>query len=241
MKNKRWKNLFKVLIGILSILVIFVIALLIYSRNPYEAQAEMYEQIEALDTLDITFYEDSDEISLTVENPVNNIIFVPGGLVEPESYEYLAYLLAQAGNNVTIYKPLLNLAILTPNMASKFIDDDLNNIIIGHSLGGIVASNIASENEEISQVILLGSYANYDCTDKEVLIISAEFDIAMNLENKEEAEVNLPSDFEEEVIVGGNHAQFGWYGPQDGDGEATISTIDQQLITYNLIIDFITE
>ena len=31
-----------------------------------------------------------------------------------------------------------------------------------------------------------------------------------------------------QVIQGGNHAQFGNYGPQPGDGMATISAVDQQ-------------
>lgn len=241
MKKKKMKNRVKLLLGFLSVLVVFTIALLIYSSNPYEALDEMSVQIDLLDTNGITVYEDNDELSLTVENPLNNIIFIPGGLVEPDSYEYLAYLLAQAGNNVTIVKPLLNLAILIPNAAAKFIDEDLNNIVIGHSLGGIVASNVASENEEITQLIVLGSYAYSDVTDKEVLIISAEFDIAMNQEAKTKAEDNLPSDFEEYLILGGNHAQFGWYGVQKGDGVATISTLEQQLLTFNLIIEFITK
>jgi len=30
------------------------------------------------------------------------------------------------------------------------------------------------------------------------------------------------------VIVGGNHAQFGWYGPQPGDNPAEISREAQQ-------------
>ena len=29
-------------------------------------------------------------------------------------------------------------------------------------------------------------------------------------------------------IQGGNHAQFGWYGPQPGDGQPTITREDQQ-------------
>ena len=29
-------------------------------------------------------------------------------------------------------------------------------------------------------------------------------------------------------IEGGNHAQFGWYGPQQGDNEATITREEQQ-------------
>jgi hypothetical protein len=40
-------------------------------------------------------------------------------------------------------------------------------------------------------------------------------------------------------IAGGNHAQFGWYGTQSLDGEATIDTKTQQDIIITQIIDFI--
>ena len=33
------------------------------------------------------------------------------------------------------------------------------------------------------------------------------------------------------VIPGGNHAQFGSYGPQDGDGEAGLSPGEQRALT----------
>ena len=38
----------------------------------------------------------------------------------------------------------------------------------------------------------------------------------------------LPADTRYVPIEGGNHAQMGWYGPQPGDGTATISREDQQ-------------
>ena len=38
----------------------------------------------------------------------------------------------------------------------------------------------------------------------------------------------LPPDTQWTAIQGGNHAQFGWYGPQSGDNEATISREEQQ-------------
>jgi hypothetical protein len=41
------------------------------------------------------------------------------------------------------------------------------------------------------------------------------------------------------VINGGNHAQFGNYGPQKGDGTATVSREEQQAETARLILDFI--
>ena len=46
-------------------------------------------------------------------------------------------------------------------------------------------------------------------------------------------------DTTEVVIDGGNHAQFGSYGVQKGDGTAEISASDQLEITAEKIIDFI--
>jgi hypothetical protein len=39
-----------------------------------------------------------------------------------------------------------------------------------------------------------------------------------------------------QVIEGGNHAQFGNYGPQPGDGTATISTAEQQSQAVDLMV-----
>lgn len=49
----------------------------------------------------------------------------------------------------------------------------------------------------------------------------------------------LPEDYVLYEILGGNHAQFGWYGPQKNDGTPTISTKIQQDIITDQILDFI--
>ena len=41
------------------------------------------------------------------------------------------------------------------------------------------------------------------------------------------------------VIDGGNHAQFGDYGPQPGDNEATISRADQQSQVVAAVVQFL--
>lgn len=46
---------------------------------------------------------------------------------------------------------------------------------------------------------------------------------------------NLGEDARELVIPGGNHAQFGSYGPQDGDGEASLSPDEQRALTADEI------
>ena len=43
------------------------------------------------------------------------------------------------------------------------------------------------------------------------------------------------------VISGGNHAYFGMYGEQEGDGEATIENTEQIIITADAISEFIFE
>jgi len=45
----------------------------------------------------------------------------------------------------------------------------------------------------------------------------------------------LPASFEEYIIEGGCHAGFGSYGPQDGDGAATI-TGDAQIEETILVL-----
>ena len=47
----------------------------------------------------------------------------------------------------------------------------------------------------------------------------------------------LPEGTSLKVIDGGNHAQFGHYGPQKGDGIATISREEQQRLTAAAILE----
>jgi len=52
---------------------------------------------------------------------------------------------------------------------------------------------------------------------------------------------NLPVDTKVVTIEGGNHAQYGNYGPQAGDGAATISREDQQQQTVNAVMELVNE
>ena len=233
------KILKRTILTILILFILLVIALFIYSRNPYSPLAEMDDSINSLDLTNFEVYEDMDEIRYIVPNPLKQIVFIPGGLVEPQSYNYLAASLAIEGYNVTIVKPLFNLAILTPNYANKFLNEDLDNVVIGHSLGGIVGSMVASGNDLVDEVVFLGSYPIKDLTDKDVMIITAENDLGMDEESFNDSLKYVQSETMIYNINGGNHAQFGWYGPQKGDGEASISTLIQQDIVVLEILGFI--
>ena len=51
----------------------------------------------------------------------------------------------------------------------------------------------------------------------------------------------LPKDFKEEVIDDGNHAYFGKYGFQEGDGEASITNENQIEGTVDIVATEILE
>lgn len=49
----------------------------------------------------------------------------------------------------------------------------------------------------------------------------------------------LPSDTTWVVIQGGDHAQFGWYGPQAGDHPASITREEQQKEVVQATVNFL--
>ena len=113
--------------------------------------------------------------------------------------------------------------------------------MMGHSLGGAMAAAFAGEHtDEIEGLILLGAYSTADLSssDMKVLTIYGENDQVLNREKYEENRSNLPKKTTEYIIEGGNHAYFGAYGSQDGDGEATITQEEQMQQVVDLVLQW---
>jgi len=64
-------------------------------------------------------------------------------------------------------------------------------------------------------------------------------DEVLNKNKLSETKINAPSNSLYYEIEGGNHAGYGDYGVQKGDGTATISGNEQQNIVTDKIIKFI--
>lgn len=236
---KTVKKILKISFYVISaVILILIITLSVFAANASKPLGDMYDAIEALDTTSITVSESFDSHKLVVNNPKAQIIIIPGGLVRSESYLYLAYSLAIEGYNVTVSKALFHLAILTPNYPSRFLSDTLPNVIIGHSLGGTVGGFIVSSNTNVDHLILLASYTTGPITNASVLLITAENDLVINADAFNNSLSNY-EDYESFDIAGGNHAGFGWYGKQSGDGQASITVHEQQLQTLQIIIDYL--
>ena len=84
----------------------------------------------------------------------------------------------------------------------------------------------------------MASYVTNDLThtDLDIISIYGSEDKVLNKDKYKKYKSNLPSSFEEMIIYGGNHAYFGVYGEQKGDGKATINN-QQQISQTAAIID----
>ena len=169
-------------------------------------------------------------------------IFYPGGLVDPAAYAPLMKQLSDQGIMTVITPMPLDLAVFGVNKANDVIAayPDIEQWIIGgHSLGGSMAAEFVKGNPEaVKGLAFLASYPA-DSTDLSALPLKATSiygtndGVARNVFN--ESLTRLPDGTPLVVIDGGNHAQFGHYGPQAGDGVATISREEQQQQTTTAI------
>jgi hypothetical protein len=164
------------------------------------------------------------------------IIYYPGGLVSPLGYASFAKALNVATGMATfVTMPLFNLAITSIQSANQIIEENpeiTNWIIGGHSLGGSAAAFYTIDHLTIIKgLYFLGSYttanADFSTLPLKVLSITASEDRVLNEATYLAAQIYLPLHTQYETILGGNHSQYGDYGLQRGDGEATISTETQ--------------
>lgn len=169
-------------------------------------------------------------------------IFYPGGLVDHAAYAPLMKELANKGVLCLLLEMPFDLAVLDADAAdglTALYPEVRRWMIGGHSLGGAMAADYAAKHpEEFSGLVLLGAYSAVDLsgTDLHVLSIFGSEDGVLRYEKYEQSLGNYPEDFKEVVINGGNHAQFGSYGVQKGDGIAKISAEEQRKQTVDAIV-----
>jgi pimeloyl-ACP methyl ester carboxylesterase len=177
------------------------------------------------------------------------LAFCPGGLVDPTAYAPMARALAGRGYPTYIVK-------LDPRPRS--IDDQKRDgvsmiksviegkaargrwVVGGHSLGGAIAARCAREHPaSLDGLLLCGTThpRDFDLSgfDRPVTKVYATRDAVATAEQVRRNEKLLPAHTRWVAVEGGNHAQFGWYGPQPGDRAATIGREEQQAIVVEAI------
>lgn len=163
------------------------------------------------------------------------IIFYPGAKVEAEAYLPLLDQIRQTGVTCILVHMPFRMAIFDADAAEEVIaqfPEIRHWYIAGHSMGGAMASKFAADHpDQVDGLILMGAYIYGDYPDENTLTIYG------SLNQSVEDHIDYTENIVE--IEGGNHAQFGNYGPQKGDLPATISAQEQQRQTVAAIEAFL--
>jgi pimeloyl-ACP methyl ester carboxylesterase len=173
------------------------------------------------------------------------MLFFPGGGVEPAAYGPLLRKVAEKGGTVVLVKlPAEKAApethrknaIAHGEAALKSGPEIARWAAAGHSMGATVAARFVFEQPaKFAGLAIVGSThpRDWDLSGYkgETLKIQATADGVARLAQSEANRKLLPPGTTWVKIEGGNHAQFGSYGTQFGDRNATISAEQQRQMT----------
>ncbi|MDY2777026.1 MAG: alpha/beta fold hydrolase [Collinsella sp.] len=206
----------------------------VWASDYYHAEPEALAILDEAGTID-----EGDDIALIPrDSPATcGLIFYPGAKVEAEAYLPILDMLRDQGIACFLARMPLNMAIFDVDAAEGIMDDHPQIetwYIGGHSMGGGMASAWASDNAtRVEGLILLGAYVYGDYPPSDALTIYGSLNTSV--EERIHYSENVVR------IEGGNHAQFGNYGPQHGDPPATISAKRQQERAVEEIVSFMGE
>lgn len=240
---KRWQ----IALAIIAVLLLVAgLAFFIWASNPLSADTQA---LSALESDSLVAVDDQPWLVFRPQwtDPSAGFIFYPGGRVQPEAYAPAARAIAEAGYLVVLAPMPLNLAVFAPEVASEIIaaypEIDCWGIG-GHSLGGAMAAQFAFRHPQTVQGLAL--WAAYPAesddlssSDLTVTSIYASEDGLAEVDTVLASQPLLPKNTTFVLIEGGNHAGFGWYGPQPGDNPRTISLQAQQEQIIKATIDLL--
>lgn len=185
-------------------------------------------------------------------NKGTGLLIAPGAEVDPVAYARIARKIAGNGFPVLIDKTPSELVIagVMPSMIGpiKLANPDVTSwALAGHSLGGVIASRYIAQNPADFSVKGLALWASFPDpampisyrTDLAVATIYGELDCVLPKEDILGLAWTLPFNASFVQIDGGNHAQWGDYGDQEGDCEAAITTTQQKIRGKNNTIELV--
>jgi pimeloyl-ACP methyl ester carboxylesterase len=179
------------------------------------------------------------------------LIFLPGAMVEPAAYAPLLRAVAEAGYPAILVPLPWRAAPSASNRAavwgriSAVMDGSRPWVLSGHSRGAALTARFAGEHAAdsgatLAGIVLIGTthpkasslaglaipvtkiYGTQDCVAGSAAVL---------------ANVRLlPPHARLVKLEGANHSQFGWYGRQLGDCEATMSRQEQQARTLDAVL-----
>lgn len=232
---------------LLVVLVLAVGGFVMWANTTSEPMPEAFAALESDDLIQV----ETDPwlvFSPVDAEPTSGFIIYPGGKVDARSYAPTARAVAEEGYLAVIVPMPLHLAVIAPNSALDVMaafPDVEHWVVGGHSLGGAMAARFVHSNPGAADgLVIWASYPDVsnDLSDFDLPVASiyGSEDGLATAEQVESSADLLPVDTVWVRIEGGNHAQFGWYGPQYRDNEALISRDEQQAQIVAATLDVLT-
>lgn len=211
---------------------------ILWATNPSQPEPQALESLAAYDGVNFELVNYWLVFAPKDSQSTIGLILYPGGRVDYRAYAPHARAIAEDGFTVIIVPMPLNLAFLGINRAEDVITtypEITRWAVGGHSLGGAMAAEFVSSNPgRVDGLVLWASYpggnTDLSASGLSVLSVFAGNDGLATLEDITDSQARLPVDTTFVEVTGGNHAGFGWYGDQNGDGTATISKSAQQAL-----------
>lgn len=230
-RRRRWG--LALVAGLLALLLVACAAFLAWALSPHRAEPGPLAEARQDPAVRVDEVEGTVVVSPAGDGTGTGVVFYPGARVEPEAYVAAwAPVVAETGTTVVIPRLRLNLAVFDSARADTAVSaaPDVDTWYVGgHSLGGAMAASYAGGDPgpEVAGLILWASYATESAglaarEDLRVLAVAGGEDGLTTPADVEENLPHLPASAETVTVPGMNHAQFGSYGPQSGDGEAAI-------------------
>ena len=240
--RKRWLRW--TLLAIAGILVVGVVGFLVWALTPLGPEESALEALQSDVAVTVTEVDGGWLFAPSEVTDDTGVVLYPGGRVDPRSYAPLARGIAEEGVTVTLASMPFNLAVFDPDRAERLMEaapDVKAWAVGGHSLGGAMAAAYAAEKDpRVLGLVLLAAYTtdSADLSSSGLAVLSAlgDNDLVVDASAWEKSRTLLPEGTTYLTIRGGNHAGFGDYGPQPGDGEASISPADQQAATIEAVV-----
>lgn len=237
------KRSYPLLVSIFFYLVLAFALFLLWIVVPFTVTDEAKSALKGNEQVLVSIEDDIIFSPGELSQEPRGLILYPGARVDSEAYAPLALTLAEEGWVVILAQMPLDMAFLridagrviaqrNPQVRSWYIG--------GHSLGGAMACSCIDRNPGLFEgLLLLGAYPgdDTDLSDQELDVLSlygSEDLIASETKISDRRQL-LPSDTVYAELIGANHAGFGYYGPQRGDGQATISREQQTQMIRQLI------
>jgi hypothetical protein len=229
----RGRKIVAAVLGIaVIVLLVGIIGFIAWANNPLQPMQEALAALATDETVTVTLTTGGGwwEFLPRDAQPAAGLIYYPGALVDPRAYAVTARAVAEAGYLAAVVPMPLNFAFFDINAADRVIAayPDIEVWVVGgHSLGGAMAAQYAANRPDaLDGLVFFGSFPgpglDLTASGLEVLSIYASNDLLTDIADVENTAPQLPADTTYVLIDGGNHAQFGYYGAQAGDGSAEI-------------------